>query len=428
MELPETDSEDELAPGWEERCTLNGEVFYAHHGSKSTQWTHPRTGKKKTVSGALPLGWERQHDDDGSVKFVHRETGRETYTDPRLAFAVEETTGLHDLRQRFDASSTGLQVLHGRDLSGQVAIVTGANSGIGYETARTFAFHGCTVVLACRDVERGRAAMARIKKQRPFADCHVLRLELSSLASVKRFAQDVVTAFKGVHILVLNAGAFNAPHQLTEDGMESTYQVNHLSHFYLAQLLLTTMQACDARIVWLSAESHRFASMTHSDDICEAVLSPASRKSFVPILAYNNSKLCNLLAAFELQRRFGYYGISSYAVHPGNVVSTGLVRNSWLYSALFALVRPWSKSLQQACASSVYCACSPDVARCGGVYVNGCMPCMPSRQSLDPVLAYRLYNLNIRLIESIMGSTAFTLLRSARGAAETNLRLSTKLI
>lgn len=117
MNLPETDSEDELPPGWEERVTVDGSVFYANHLTKATQWTHPRTGKKKRVSGELPFGWERCTDKDtGKVLYVDHENKRTTYTDPRLAFAVEEKEHVHDFRQRFDASSTALQVsIHGNN-------------------------------------------------------------------------------------------------------------------------------------------------------------------------------------------------------------------------------------------------------------------------------------------------------------------------
>ncbi|KAK8719112.1 hypothetical protein OTU49_014227, partial [Cherax quadricarinatus] len=131
MEIPETDSEDEMAPGWEERCTTDGLVFYAHHATKTTQWHHPRTNKKKRVTGELPFGWERQITEEGKVFFVDHLNHKTTYTDPRLAFAVEESKSLTDLRQRFDSSTTGIQILHGRDLTGRIAIVTGANCGIG---------------------------------------------------------------------------------------------------------------------------------------------------------------------------------------------------------------------------------------------------------------------------------------------------------
>ena len=119
----ETDSEDELPPGWEERATLQGQVYYANHLNKSTQWIHPRTGKRKQVSGSLPFGWElRRLPADGKVVYVNHEEQKTTFIDPRLAFAKEihEGHGADDFRQRFDASSTALQVIHGQDLSGKI--------------------------------------------------------------------------------------------------------------------------------------------------------------------------------------------------------------------------------------------------------------------------------------------------------------------
>lgn len=111
MNLPESDSEDELPPGWEERVTLDGNVFYANHLNKQTQWTHPRTGKKKMVTGELPFGWEACVDTKtGKVMYIDHENRRTTYTDPRLAFAVEEKEHVNDYKQRFDGSSTALQV------------------------------------------------------------------------------------------------------------------------------------------------------------------------------------------------------------------------------------------------------------------------------------------------------------------------------
>lgn len=111
MNVPDSDSEDELPPGWEERVTVDGNVFYANHLTKATQWTHPRTGIKKVVNGELPFGWERCVDKNtGKVIYVDHENKRTTYTDPRLAFAIEEKDHVNDYRQRFDASSTALQV------------------------------------------------------------------------------------------------------------------------------------------------------------------------------------------------------------------------------------------------------------------------------------------------------------------------------
>ena len=149
--LPETDSEDELPGEWEERVTLDGSVYYAHHATASTQWTHPRTGKKKCVSKDLPFGWERVVEEDNRVVYVDNVHKRTTFTDPRLAFA-KEISGRKDpvFRQKHDGSSSAGHVLHGRDLTGLVALVTGATSGVGLASARALALQQCTVIIAAR--------------------------------------------------------------------------------------------------------------------------------------------------------------------------------------------------------------------------------------------------------------------------------------
>ncbi|XP_063595628.1 WW domain-containing oxidoreductase-like [Penaeus indicus] len=407
MEQPETDSEDEMPPGWEERCTADGLVFYAHHSSQTTQWQHPRTNKRKKVTGELPYGWERQITEDGKVFFVDHINHKTTYTDPRLAFAVEESNTINDLRQRFDSSSTGLQVLHGRDLTGRVAVITGANSGIGYETARTLAYHGCTVVFACRSISKAENAISKIQAQRPNASCHALHIDLESLESVRTFAQTFAIKFDRCDILILNAGVFGLPHTLTLDGLETTFQVNHLSQFYLAVLLQPILsRSAPARVVFVSAEAHRFATL---DEACpEEELSPSHKATYDSIIAYCNSKLCNVLTALEMQRRFGNQGINCYAVHPGNAVSTYITRHWWVYRLIYAVVRPFTKSLQQACATSIYCAASTDISKYGGVYVNNCVPCLPSHTSLNSVVSNRLWNMSLNMIQNVLGKRAFS--------------------
>ncbi|GCB73582.1 hypothetical protein scyTo_0002662 [Scyliorhinus torazame] len=165
--LDDTDSEDELPPGWEERTTKDGWVYYANHIELKTQWDHPKTGKKKRVAGDLPYGWEQETDENGLVYFVDHINKRTTYLDPRLAFTVEEASEKPNIRQRYDGNSAAMEILQGRDLSGKVVIVTGANSGIGYETARSLALHGAQVVLACRNRARASEATQKILEEWP---------------------------------------------------------------------------------------------------------------------------------------------------------------------------------------------------------------------------------------------------------------------
>jgi len=382
--LPESDSEDELPPGWEERATLSGQVYYANHDLESTQWTHPRTGSRKKVSENLPFGWERQILDDNKVVYVDHHNKKTTYTDPRLAFAKEEQQVGGSFRQRFDASTTALQILHGKDLTGKVAVVTGASSGIGLETARALSHHGCTVVLACRDQAKAEKAMARIRNERSHAKCEYMYLDLSSLSAVKQFVMKLRIKFGSLDYLVLNAGVYGLPYKLTDDGFEWTMQVNYLAHFYLTLLLHKMLCASfRSRVVVVSSESHRFSEIKTAAEVSEVQLEPMA-SNFSPVLQYNDSKLFCLLFAQTLSRKFGHLGLRCNAVHPGNLINTGLPSSWWIYRLLFFLVRPFTKSASQGAASVVFSLASDEMeATEKFTYINNCFPTPPATQDLE---------------------------------------------
>ncbi|XP_055011409.1 WW domain-containing oxidoreductase isoform X2 [Boleophthalmus pectinirostris] len=160
--MDDTDSEDELPPGWEERSTKDGWVYYANHDDMKTQWEHPKTGKKKRCAGDLPYGWEQETDEKGQIVYVDHINKRSTYFDPRQAFTVEDVVVKP---KRYDGNSSALEILQGRDLSDKVVVITGGNAGIGFETARSFALHGAHVILACRNLMRGNKAASLIQDE-----------------------------------------------------------------------------------------------------------------------------------------------------------------------------------------------------------------------------------------------------------------------
>ena len=395
--IPEEDSEDELPAGWEERANLQGQVYYANHHTKQTQWRHPRTGRKKQVSGALPFGWERDLLGDGkTVIYVNHELRKTTFTDPRLAFATEiqeasstssqkidARTTRDNFRQRFDASTTADQILHGADLSGLTAIITGASiGGLGFETARSLSTHGCYVILACRTQEKGETAAGKIRSQCSRARVDSITLDLSSLASVRLFVDKFMRLESNLDLLILNAAVFGKDHNLTIDGLEETFQTNYLSHFYLASLLRPIMTRNRDRlkpipkIIVISAESHRFANCDNADDITPSFLSPTTSKNFTPIYAYNNTKLWGLMFAMEADVR--WKDVCCVAVHPGNMISTNLSRHWWIYRLLFGIVRPFVKSVQQAAGTVVFAAAASELERTSGLYINNCFLCKPA--------------------------------------------------
>jgi len=426
--MPESDSEDELPPGWEERATLEGQVYYANRDTQSTQWQHPRTKCRKTVPGKLPFGWKREVLPDGKVLYVNHETQRTTFSDPRLAFAVEDrgpstpgaNTGLNTrhFRQRFDASTTADQILHGTDLTDKVAVVTGGGGGIGFQVARSLACHGARVVIAARDVRAAEVAAAEIRRERRHFRLRVdvLHLDLSSLQSVVDFAQTFQDLFTSdsasgmssekprLDILVLNAGVMGLDFQRTTDGLETMFQVNYLSQFLLTLKLLPVIRGTRGsdrpRVVYVSSESHRFTG--DEDPINKPMLTSEGSEEFVSTYAYNRSKLYGLMFMMEASTKWP--DISCLAVHPGNMVSSNLGRNWWIYRLISALVRPFVKSLKQAAGTVVFAAASSDLSNATGIYINNCFPCNPHQVVADPKFRRRIWRESVELISSRLPS------------------------
>jgi NAD(P)-dependent dehydrogenase (short-subunit alcohol dehydrogenase family) len=198
------------------------------------------------------------------------------------------------------------------DQSGRIALVTGANSGIGWETARVLAAHGATVLLGCRSAERGRAALQRIQAICPKADAALLEMDLADLDSVREVAATVRRDHGRLDLLINNAGLMATPEQRTAQGFEMQFGVNHLGHFALTGLLLPALLAArGARIVTVSSNGHRPGRIRFED------LNWAS--DYKPWAAYFQSKLANLLFTYELQRRLQAAGstTAALAAHPG---------------------------------------------------------------------------------------------------------------
>ncbi|XP_008310182.2 WW domain-containing oxidoreductase [Cynoglossus semilaevis] len=341
--MDDTDSEDELPPGWEERSTKDGWIYYANHDEMKTQWEHPKTGKKRRCAGDLPYGWEQEIDEKGQIIYVDHINKRTTYFDPRQAFTVEDVTVKP---KRYDGNTTALEILQGHNLSDKVIIVTGANAGIGFETARSFALHGAHVILASRNLSRVSKAVSLIQQEWHKARVEAMVCDLASLRSVREFAESFKAKKLPLHILVCNAAVCTIPWCLTEDSLESTFQICHLGHFLLVQCLEDVLRrSAPSRVVVVSSESHRFTDLLDLyGKVDLALLSPPKRE-YWSMLAYNRAKLCNILFSNELHRRLSPYGVTSNAVHPGNMMYTSIHRNWWLMSFLFMLVRPFTKSM-----------------------------------------------------------------------------------
>ncbi len=222
------------------------------------------------------------------------------------------------------------------DQSGRVAVVTGANTGLGYHTAAALAQAGARVILAVRNLEKGNLALARIVAAHPSADVTLQELDLSSLASVRAAAASLLKAYPRIDLLINNAGVMWTPKQVTADGFEMQFGTNHLGHFALTGLLLDNLLPVrGSRVVTVSSMGHRLRAAIHFDDL-------QWERSYDRYAAYGQSKLANLLFTYELQHRLAEHQQNTVAVaaHPG-ASSTELARSiPMLLKPVFAVAGP----------------------------------------------------------------------------------------
>jgi len=299
---------------------------------------------------------------------------------------------------RLSARTTAEEATIGLDLTGKVAIVTGANSGIGAETARVLALRGAHVIMACRDLARADAARQQLllksKGRIPEARLELIRLDLASLASVRTFAREYVAQKRPLHLLINNAGVLHKHRTLTEDGFEAQMGVNHLGHFLLTAMLLESLEACaPARVVQLSSDAINMATLDST-----FVDLQWERRKYSMWRSYGDSKLMNLMFARELDRRVQGTGIVAQAVHPG-VIPTALARDRSLSTMLLGLAFLHKmKSVGQGAATTLVAATSPEYAKHGGLYLADCQPHKDHRLARDPAACRKLWEISEKLI------------------------------
>jgi len=205
-------------------------------------------------------------------------------------------------------------------LKGKVAVVTGGNDGIGYETAKGLASRGAHTIIACRSKEKAETAVQKLKSETGSASIEYMNLDLASLNSVRSFITSFHERNLALHILINNAGVMQLPFSRTEDGFEIQLGINHIGHFLLTLGLLDIIKKNEpSRIINLTSGAH-YSGHIDFDDLLEA-------KNYQEAKAYSQSKLANVLFTYELQRRLetaGFHKIYCHAVHPGLVKGTGI--------------------------------------------------------------------------------------------------------
>ncbi|KAJ8726432.1 hypothetical protein PYW07_001130 [Mythimna separata] len=281
------------------------------------------------------------------------------------------------------------------DLSNKTCLITGANSGIGFEMAKCLSSRECSVLMACRNPYAANNAKNACENS------HLLKLyelNLASLRSVKKCSDEILKDQPKIDIVILNAAVFGLPWTLTEDSLETTFQVNYLGQY----VLLTNIEhilAPDARVVIVSSESHRHVSwdFNHQLTPTEAMVS-LPKQEYTSIRAYNISKLCGIHFMHYLSYRWVNSGKSVFCAHPGSFVKTRLCRNWWPYELLYTSMIPFSKSISQAASTPIYCATSPELKGLTDVYFKDCRRCEVSDLAQDLHLSFRIYDLTKSLL------------------------------
>jgi NAD(P)-dependent dehydrogenase (short-subunit alcohol dehydrogenase family) len=296
-------------------------------------------------------------------------------------------------------ASTTDEVIADRDLTGMVALVTGASSGLGQETARALAAVGARVILAGRHDDKLGAVASQITEGVPHARVEVGHLDLTSLAQVRRFAADFLAANDRLDLLINNAGVMATPFEHTEDGFELQFGTNHIGHFLLTGLLAPALlNDPPSRIVNLSSGGHLASDILWDDPNFE-------RHPYDPFIAYGQSKTANILFTVELERRLSGRGVHAYAVHPGLVgTKLGRYMTPEVVAQLMEKAKqgggmPTRKSLEQGAATSVWAATAPGLESIGGSYLADCQVSdHHAAWAVDPDAAVRLWALSEELV------------------------------
>jgi retinol dehydrogenase-12 len=271
---------------------------------------------------------------------------------------------------------------HGQPLAGRVALITGANTGVGRVTARELARQGAQVFIACRSAERAQPVVDEIRGLDSAPKVEALSLDLADFDSVRHCAQAFLARGLPLHLLINNAGLAGARGS-TRSGFELAFGVNHMGHFLLTQLLTERLTAsAPARVVTVASKAHYRAPGIAWD----AVRQPTTSKTGLP--EYGTSKLANVLFSAELSRRLAGTGVSAYSLHPGVVASDVWRSVPW---PLRSLIKLGMISTEQGAATTLHCATSPEAGSETGLYYDSARPKQPSAVARDAALAAELW-------------------------------------
>ncbi|XP_055737619.1 retinol dehydrogenase 12-like isoform X1 [Salvelinus fontinalis] len=276
-------------------------------------------------------------------------------------------------------------------LDDKTVLITGANTGIGKETALDLAKRGARIIMACRDMEKAEGALKEVIQGSGSQNVVIKKLDLSNTKSIREFAETINKEETKLNILINNAGVMMCPYGKTADGFEMQIGVNHMGHFLLTHLLIDLIKrSTPARIINVSSLAH-FWGTINLDDI-------NSEKGYDKKKAYSQSKLANVLFTRSLAKRLQGTAVTAYSLHPG-VVQTDLWRHlNAPQAAIMKMISPFTKTSVQGAQTTVYCAVAPELETESGGCYRDCAPDNCSRSASDDVTAQKLWELSCRML------------------------------
>jgi retinol dehydrogenase 12 len=292
---------------------------------------------------------------------------------------------------------------------GKVIVITGATSGIGQVAADALAAMGGRIVQIARDRVRGEAAMARLQASSPGVRHVIHYADLSRLSEMKRVASDIAASEPRIDVLINNAGAMFGFRQLTEDGFERTFALNHLAYFVLTGALRERLLAsAPARVINTSSDAHQAGTLDLDDLQSERAYRSGlwewARFGGAGYRVYARSKLCNILFTRELARQLAGTGVTANSFHPGFVATRFGDQSGGLLSLGIRVGKRFALSPEQGAETLVYLASSPDVANITGEYFVRCRPATPTHAAQDDDVARRLWQETEKLAATGVGA------------------------
>lgn len=279
-------------------------------------------------------------------------------------------------------------------MDGKVVIITGANTGIGKETAVDLAKRGAKIYIACRDKRKSEEALKEIKSRSKSSQAFQLELDLASLGSINGFSKTFHKLEHNLHILINNAGVMACPKMITKDGFEMQLGTNHFGHFHLTNLLLDLLKASSpSRIVVVSSSGHKLSGLMRDDLMGE--------KSYSKLKNYGQSKLANILFARELAKRLKGTGVTVNSCHPG-IVQTELGRHmsSWLRPIYRRVLKPLYKTPIEGAQTQIRLAVDPELENVSGKYFSDCEVTEPAKHAQSDADAKWLWDKSNELINN----------------------------